>query len=352
MPDPWESHTGGVRPTAQSPAVPGCGAAGRILVALAAALLVARGAAALTPAEMEPHRKTIEDIQAVGSAVMSWLSDQVALVASPEGPAAAACKVDLADYSAVSAAELVSVLVPQYIAAIPLVDGWGNPYDYYLEAGDLTSRHLALIRSGGSDGVFEGSSYVCGDVSTLAEDMVWADGYRIRRPGTDLIDLRQRQVRLYGDVRNVGTAMASWFTDQVARPASPLATSTVDLGLYTPISAGDLAQLLVPQYILWVPANDPWGLPMDYYLDRTDFLGPQVMAVRSRGRFGVAEGEVYTIGTFPAGELQRDTVWTDGVFARSPDDLGALVFLDDFEGGDLRFWSAAALADEAGAVAR
>jgi hypothetical protein len=53
-------------------------------------------------------------------------------------------------------------------------------------------------------------------------------------------------------------------------------------------------------------------------------------------------GLVYPVGSFPAVELARDTVWTDGLFARFPDDPSALIFLDGFEQGDARHWSALA----------
>jgi|CXWL01.1.fsa_nt_gi hypothetical protein len=303
-------------------------------------MLAAQGAAALTPAQMAPHRQTVAEMTAVSSAIIAWLSDQVGRALLP-GDVMGTCTADLADYPAVTPSALAALLVPQYIASVPSVDAWGHAYDYHLQTNDLFATHVALLRSAGSDGVFEGTVYACGAVDSLAADLVWADDGRVRWPGPELIELRQRQARAQADIHNVGTAMFSWLTDQVGRRSSAQVAATVDLSLFTPISAADLAQRLVPFYIFNVPTSDGWGIPYDYYLDAADVLGPEVMAIRSRGRDGAAEGTLYDPGTYPASDLGRDTVWADGLLVRGPDAAG-LAFLDDLESGDLRFWAGAA----------
>jgi hypothetical protein len=52
----------------------------RALAAVPALVLAtATAAGALTPQEMEPHRRTVADVQAVGTALFSWLVGQVGL---------------------------------------------------------------------------------------------------------------------------------------------------------------------------------------------------------------------------------------------------------------------------------
>lgn len=309
------------------------------VAALAAAspALPARG---ITPAEMAPHRQTVSDVDAVGGAVLAWLSDQLGL---GRRAARGAGTVEVGDYPQVTAAELAAVLVPTYLAAVPELDGWGNPYDYRFDPTDPLAEQVALIRSAGADGSFEGSSYQVGDTATLAEDLVWADGHSVRRPGRELIDLRQRRVRAESEVRGTGIAVLNWLTDQLGLIPPPVAgDGATDLLLFTPIAHADLEALLVPVYLRTLPAVDPWGFAYDYWLDEAHLLEPELVAIRSRGRDGSAEGTTYLPGTFAATAFDRDTVWAEGVLVQGPADLAELVFADGFEAGDLRFWSALA----------
>jgi hypothetical protein len=312
---------------------------------LTAPFTASREARAIEPAEMRPHRQTVADIKAVSAAIMSWLTDQVSRQESGESLGIlGAATTDVADYPPITVAALEALLVPAYIADVPELDGWGNPYDYRLDSALATPQDVALIRSAGEDGVYEGDVYTMGDVEALAEDLVWADGWNVRRPGASLTDLRAKAVRARSEVASVGQAMLSWLTDQIgfAPPGEATGGPAVDLDLFTPITVGDLETLLVPQYVSLVRENDPWGFPYDYYLDAVDLGGPELMAVRCRGKGGAAEGTVYTPGTFAASDLAGDVVWAEGTFVRQPDDLTSLVFLDDFESGDARHWSASA----------
>jgi hypothetical protein len=310
------------------------------LCAVLGAVVACPPVAAITPAEMAPHRRTLADIAEVSSAIIAWVIDQVEV----QGPAVGRLggSVDVDDYSPITVADLEALLVPAYLTEVPEVDGWGTPYDYRFDPSILTAAHLVLIRSAGADEVYESTVYTLGDVETLDEDLVWADGISVRRPGAPLIDVRSRALRARREVANISVAVLAWYVDQPG--VAPLAAGggTVDLGLFTPITAAALEALLVPAYTPTVPATDPWGTAYDYFLDTVDLLGPEVAAIRSRGRDGLAEGSVYVPGTFPALELDGDLVWADGVQVRQPDDISILVFLDGFEDGDTRHWSAAA----------
>jgi len=138
-------------------------------------------------------------------------------------------------------------------------------------------------------------------------------------------------------MHGTGTAMLSWVIDQVALGGGSLGGGPVDLSAFTPIGAAELAGLLVPTYATCVPQLDAWGFPYDYWLDTADLLGPELLAIRSRGSDGVASGDVYLPGTFPATEYHQDIVWADLAWVRSPD-LGLVVFVDGFEDGDTCGW--------------
>ena len=130
-------------------------------------------------------------------------------------------------------------------------------------------------------------------------------------PGDDA----KKQERTVSDIRNVGTAMFSWLTDQVGSAA---AGATVNLVSYPKISREDLVKILVPQYMQEVPARDGWGNPYDYHLNTGNPLAQQVMTVRSPGRDGVFSTEDYTVEGFSRGDYNQDIVWADGFFVRWP----------------------------------
>ena len=158
-------------------------------------------------------QRTVKDIRNTGTAMFSWLTDQVgvapeeqstpralvtlarfdgtshvvptsafryagALAAQPES-----ATVNVGDYKQISFDDLKKKLVPQYIQEVPSKDGWGHPYEYFV-SDSLLSRAVLLIRSPGKDGVYEGASYRVGtfDVKSFNDDIVWADGFFVRAP--------------------------------------------------------------------------------------------------------------------------------------------------------------------------
>lgn len=172
------------------------------------------------------------------------------------------------------------------------------------------------------------------------------------------------QAQTVKDLRNVGTAMFSWLTDQVGaappdagslravaairarpwisgadgspgvwRPALALSAlavpiqfdfasgSPVDLSVIPEISRSELEKVLVPTYIQEVPEADGWGNRYAYHLDVVNVLNRQVMAIRSPGRDGAYSGSGlnYVIGAFPPTDYDEDIVWSDGFFVRWPD---------------------------------
>jgi type II secretion system protein G len=130
---------------------------------------------------------------------------------------------------------------------------------------------------------------------------------------------KAKQKRTVADIRNAGTAMFSWLTDQVGAAAAGSSSTTVDLGNYSTRKTGeDLRSVLVPQYLQDVPQLDGWKKEFDYYLKTTAPLDPQVMSIRSQGRNRAASGSSYTVTAFDPTDYDQDIVWADGFFVRWP----------------------------------
>ena len=203
------------------------------------------------------------------------------------------------------------------------------------------------IRSPGRDGDFSGDSYLVGqfDSNQFDEDIAWANGAFVRWPLLTVND-REAQQQTVADVRNTGTALFSWLTDQAgfAPPGAEQVTSAVTVHFpdYPSISHGDLEDILVPQYMQRVPELDGWGYPYDYRLDVDNPLEPEVMAIRSPGRDGDFSGDSYLLGPFDFDHYDEDIAWADGFFVRWPetDDGLELYTLPPCRVFDTRFASA------------
>ena len=146
------------------------------IIGIIAALLIPNFLDALQKAK---QKRTVADIRNVGTAEMSWLTDQIAAAA-----AGAAATVNSGSYSPINASALASILVPQYLQDVPALDGWKNEVDYRLNDTDLANKKIMFTRSYGQDGVSEGGSYIAGafDPTDYIQDIVWADGFFVRWP--------------------------------------------------------------------------------------------------------------------------------------------------------------------------
>jgi prepilin-type N-terminal cleavage/methylation domain-containing protein len=129
---------------------------------------------------------------------------------------------------------------------------------------------------------------------------------------------KAKQKRTVADMRNAGTAMFSWLTDQVGAAAAGAAATEVDLSKYSSVSTDILTSVLVPQYLQAVPAKDGWKQDFKYYLETTSVLQPNVMAIFSGGRDKSAPGSTYTVTGFDPTDYDQDIVWADGFFVRWP----------------------------------
>jgi hypothetical protein len=106
------------------------------------------------------------DLRNIGTATMSWITDQASLVlvdlpARTEAVDGVAGTIDMGDYPPIDAAALASLLVPQYISCLPEFDPWGNAYDFRLDP-DLQGAQVTAIRSAARDSTYEADVYPLG----------------------------------------------------------------------------------------------------------------------------------------------------------------------------------------------
>ncbi len=126
------------------------------------------------------QKRTVADMRITGTAMFSWLSDQVGASA-----AGANSTIDLGTYKAVDLTALRSALVPQYIEHVPERDGWRFDYTYWLNITSAAqSQHVMAIGSGGRDKSTVAGKYTSGsfDPTDYDQDIVWADGFFVRWP--------------------------------------------------------------------------------------------------------------------------------------------------------------------------
>ncbi len=128
------------------------------------------------------QKRTVADIRNTGTAMFSWLTDEVGAAAA--GQSQVPQTLDLADYAAISHADLATILVPAYMNEIPELDGWESPYEYYLDVANPLAQKVMGIRSPGRDGMFSDSAYTVTsfDPESFDEDIFWADGFFVRWP--------------------------------------------------------------------------------------------------------------------------------------------------------------------------
>ncbi len=152
--------------------------------------------------DIEKQKQTVVGIRRLGTALYSWLTDQLeATVAEQEAEKQAgngneetpppgnaedtqAKTHDIQANPLTSRDDLEEFLVPEYIAAIPETDGWGNPYEVRINTDNLMAKTVISIRSPGRKGYYSGDVYKVEpfNPAEVDQDIVWADGYFVRWP--------------------------------------------------------------------------------------------------------------------------------------------------------------------------
>jgi prepilin-type N-terminal cleavage/methylation domain-containing protein len=149
------------------------------IIGIIAAMLIPNLLDAMQKAK---QKRTMADARITGTAMFSWLTDQVGAAAAGQG----STQVDLSQYgSMIDTASLASQLVPFYIQNIAALDGWHHPFDYYLRTSNPLAAQVMAIRSLGRDNTADATSYTVSDfvATDYDRDIVWADGFFVRWPG-------------------------------------------------------------------------------------------------------------------------------------------------------------------------
>lgn len=126
------------------------------------------------------QKRTLADMRITGTAMFSWLSDEVGAAAA----GAQATSIDLSTYTAITYADLGDLLVPFYIEHVPELDGWKSRFQYYLDPAHPLQQQVMAIGSGAGDrstvsGTYSVASF---DPTDYDQDIIWADGFFVRWP--------------------------------------------------------------------------------------------------------------------------------------------------------------------------
>jgi len=283
-------------------------------------LLVLVGAAAQETAPVSSHEKAARDLyQSFGGAKTAEAGAEAMMGLVRDNPDLAPFEdVFRAWYQKVFAAgDLESEIVKLYMEAFSEAELRELGAFYKSPLGQKALEKLPEMMKQGAEIGMRRAKEHSAELEEMLEKARKERGNQ--KPATDT----EAQRRTIVDLRNVGTAMFSWLTDQVGAGAagqSQVETegAPVSLKQYPPISRGELEKILVPQYIGEIPEKDGWSNPYEYYLNVAEPLAPQVMSIRSPGRDGKFSATEYSVTSFEPGDFDEDIVWADGFFVRWP----------------------------------
>lgn len=148
------------------------------IIGIIAALLIPNFLDALQKAK---QKRTVADERAAGTAFMSLMTDMASAAAAGQSKYKLSTPLE-ADKLALAQ----QILETRYIQKVPVLDGWKNPYDYWI-AASIDSEKTFAIRSGGlcpGTDCFETDDYVVTNFTPTdyEQDIVWADGFFVRWP--------------------------------------------------------------------------------------------------------------------------------------------------------------------------
>jgi type II secretion system protein G len=149
------------------------------IIGILAAILIPNLLDAMQKAK---QKRTVADMRITGTAMFSWLSDQVGAAAA--GQTATSINLDTDYPTAVTPTGLRVFLVPNYIEHVSELDGWKTPYNYYLDTAQVQKQHVMAIASGGRDRSTPSGTYTVSgfDPTDYDQDIIWADGFFVRWP--------------------------------------------------------------------------------------------------------------------------------------------------------------------------
>jgi prepilin-type N-terminal cleavage/methylation domain-containing protein len=135
---------------------------------------------------------------------------------------------------------------------------------------------------------------------------------------------KAKQKRTMADMRNGGTAMMAWLTDEVGAASAgyPVAAASWTTG-FTYVNG---STLLAPQYVQDLPARDGWKKFFEYSINTANPLALRVMAIHSGGRNSTNDQAwppptmvPANSGPYDPTSYDNDILWADGYFVIWPE---------------------------------
>jgi prepilin-type N-terminal cleavage/methylation domain-containing protein len=165
------------------------------IIGIIAAILIPNLLDALQKAK---QKSTVGDIRNIGTAWMSWVTDQMSAAAAGQSAQVFDWDNDLA--STVEHSQLVNLLEQPndpnffYLQELPQRDGWGHDFEFranFNASEESTfstllqaSRAIGICSPGrdpsGCTGEYTPGTFIGTDYD---QDIVWSDGYFVRAPG-------------------------------------------------------------------------------------------------------------------------------------------------------------------------
>lgn len=152
------------------------------IIGIIAAILIPNLLDALQKAK---QKRTVSDTRNVGTAWMSWLTDQVGAASAGSAKVYVGGNHTTKEYT-----EVFGYLHPTstffYMQEVPQTDGWSFPYLYAANSDLVQSAVLLICSSGRSGSTLQNCASTWSVTPFIAtdydQDIVWADGYFVRWP--------------------------------------------------------------------------------------------------------------------------------------------------------------------------
>lgn len=187
---------------------------------------------------------------------------------------------------------------------------------YELSGNEITFRVQALGTTRIVKSKLDGDAIVDRDGERFVKQVAGASlGHESARATSGAEDAT-REAETMRIIRDTGTAMMAWLTDQ-------LGGSAADAFVPPPsgvASCSAVKRMLHPTadfyYMKTVYCEDAWGHPFEFRVNEVH--ARSVMGIRSAGRNGRFEAASVASGPFSPTSDADDIVWSDGVFTRWP----------------------------------
>ncbi len=143
----------------------------------------------------------------------------------------------------------------------------------------------------------------------------------------NLIDAihKAKQRRTMAELRLIGTAWMSWFTDQAGSSAAG-AQQLYRVSGFNKLTYAEIYGYLHPSdtfyYMQEVPERDAWGSELTFYMNTSLLTDSQLLlcAAARDDNYETCDGtKDIPIGPFVATNFDQDIVWADGFLVRWPD---------------------------------